>query len=122
MGAYEDLEVYQKSYKAALAIYELTKGHPESERYGMIDQMRRTAVSIALNIAEGYGKKSSKAEFVRFLLMAIGSSNEISVLISLSKDIGYIEERTYQKAKATYEEIGKMLTGLIKSQTEINHP
>ncbi len=117
MGAYEDLSVYQKSYKAALAIYELTKGYPESEKYGMIDQMRRSAVSIPLNIAEGYGKKSSKAEFVRFLLMAIGSSNEISVLISLSKDIGYIDERTYQRAKATYEEIGKMLTGLIKSQS-----
>ncbi len=120
MGAFEDLEVYQKSYKAALAVYELTKVYPENEKYGMIDQMRRSAVSIPLNIAEGYGKKSSKAEFVRFLLMAIGSSNEISVLISLSKDIGYIEEKTYQKAKATYQEIGKMLTGLIKSQTKTN--
>ena len=118
MGAYENLQVYQKGYKTALSVYELTKEYPPEEKYGMIDQMRRSSVSIPLNIAEGYGKKSSKAEFIRYLLMAIGSCNEMNVLIHLSKDIGYIDKETYTKAKFCYEEIGKMLSGLIKSQRE----
>ena len=70
---YRQLQVYERSYKAALAVYRMTKGFPESEEYGMTSQMQRAGISVALNIAEGYAKKSSQEEFKRFLLMALGS-------------------------------------------------
>ena len=89
---YRQLQVYERSYKAALAVYRMTKGFPESEKYGMTSQMQRAGISVALNIAEGYAKKSSQEEFKRFLLMALGSANEMSVLIDFSKDLGYITE------------------------------
>ena len=79
---YRQLQVYERSYKAALAVYRMTKRFPEREKYGMTSQMQRAGISVALNIAEGYAKKSSQEEFKRFLLMALGSANEMSVLIS----------------------------------------
>ena len=114
---YREMQVYERSYKAALAIYRLTKGMPEEEKYGIASQMRRASVSIALNIAEGYAKRSSQEEFRRFLLMSLGSANEMSVLIDFCKDLGYIQEEAYTKAKEEYEEIGKMLNKLIQTIT-----
>ena len=113
MAGYQDLQVYVKSYAAALAVYEMAKGYPKEERYAMTDQIRRAALSIALNIAEGYGKRSSQSEFRRFLLMAIGSSDEVNVLLDFAKDLGYICESEYSEKKEKYEEVGKMLNSLI---------
>ena len=95
----------------------MTKGFPEEEKYGMTSQMRRASVSIPLNIAEGYAKRSSQGEFKRFLLMAIGSANEMSVLMDYAKDLGYISNEQYEMAKDEYDEIGKMLNKLIKAVT-----
>ena len=117
---YRNLKVYERSYKAGLAIYELTKRYPEEEKYGIVSQMRRASTSIPLNIAEGYAKKSSQEEFKRFLLMAIGSANEMSVLLEYSKDLGYISLERYEKAIKEYDEIGKMLSSLIKKIAEGN--
>ena len=114
MGGYRELQVYQRGYAAARSIYRLTKGYPTEELYGMTSQMRRASVSIALNVAEGYAKRESQQEFKRFLTMAIGSANEMSVLLDFSKDFGYIDEQTYQKASKEYDEIGKMLNVLIQ--------
>ncbi len=111
---YCKLNVYEKSYKAGLAIYRMTKTYPEEEKYGMVSQLRRASTSIPLNIAEGYAKRSSQEEFKRFLKMAIGSTNEIRVLLDYSKDLGYIEEEQYNKASDEYDEIGRMLSTLIK--------
>ena len=115
---YRNLKVYEKSYRAGLSVYELTKGYPEEEKYGITSQMRRASVSIPLNIAEGYAKKSSQEEFKRFLLMAIGSANEMSVLLEYSKDLGYISPQKYEKAAKEYDEIGRMLSNLIKKIAE----
>ena len=95
----------------------MTKSFPEEEKYGMTSQMRRAGVSIPLNIAEGYAKRSSQGEFKRFLLMAIGSANEMSVLMDYAKDLGYISNEQYEMAKTEYEEIGKMLNKMIKTVT-----
>ena len=111
---YKELQVYERSYKAALAVYEMVKGFPETERYAMVNQMQRASTSIALNIAEGYAKKESQAELKRFLQMAIGSANEMSVLLDFSKDLGYIEASQYEKASKEYDEIGKMLNKFIQ--------
>ena len=114
MSGYKDLNVYTKSYKAALAVYEMTKNDPKEERYSLTDQIRRAATSIPLNIAEGYGKKSSQQEFKRFLEMALGSSNETQVLLDFAKDLKYIDEEQYIKASQTYDEVSRMLSGMIK--------
>ena len=112
---YRKLEVYERSYKAGLAIYKMTKQFPQEEIYALTSQMRRAGTSIPLNIAEGYAKRSSQAEFKRFLLMALGSANEMNVLIDFAKDLGYISKEQYQNADREYTEIGKMLNGLLKS-------
>ena len=115
MQGYEQLSVYKKSYKAALGIYKMSSRFPNEELYGITNQIKKAAVSIPLNIAEGYAKKESQAEFKRFLMMAIGSSDEVCVLLDFSKDLQYIEELMYERAKAEYKGISKMLNSLIQA-------
>ena len=110
---YEDLKVYQSSYALSLKVYELTKAMPKSEAYGMIGQARRASLSIPLNIAEGYGKRESAAEFRRYLMMAKGSCNEMKVIADFCKDLGYIDPKAHEELKNSYDEIGEMLHGLI---------
>ena len=109
---YKDLTAYQKSYQAALDVYRVAKQFPREEIYGLMSQIKRAATSIPLNIAEGYGKRQSASEFKRFLMMAIGSSDEVRVLLDFSKDLGYVAPDVYETLYAAYEEIGKMLNGL----------
>ena len=116
---YCELKVYEKSYKSALAIYKVSKEFPKEELYGLTSQIRRAATSIPLNIAEGYAKRESQAEFKRYLMMALGSSDEMQVLIDFAKDLGYILEDVYTKAKAEYKETAKMLNRMVKQLQEI---
>ena len=88
--SYRDLKVYGRSYGMAVRMYEMTRRLPEEERFGLTSQIRRAATSIPMNIAEGYGKRQSAAEFKRYLQMSIGSCNEMQVLLDLCKDLGYI--------------------------------
>ena len=111
---YKDLTVYQKSYQAALDVYRIAKQFPREEIYGLMSQIKRAATSIPLNIAEGYGKRQSVNEFKRFLMMAVGSSDEVRVLLDFSRDLGYIAPEAHEALYATYEEIGKMLSVLHK--------
>ena len=113
-SGYRNLQVYERSYKAALAVYAMTKSYPEEEKYGLTSQMRRACTSIPLNIAEGYAKRSSQEEFKRFLLMTVGSANEMSVLLDFAKDLGYTSESTYVELSRAYDEIGRMLSSFIK--------
>ena len=115
VSGYKELKVYKRSYKAAKAIYEMTRKYPEEEKYGITNQLRRASLSIPLNIAEGYAKRESQEEFKRFLMMALGSSNEILVLLDFSKDVKYISGKTHSRAFAEYEEIACMLNGFIQS-------
>ena len=112
---YEDLKVYEKSYKSALSIYRMTESFPKEEMYGLTSQIRRAATGIPLNIAEGYAKRESQAEFKRYLLMALGSSDEMQVLLNFAKDLGYINLEAYKKSREVYKEIAKMLNALVNS-------
>ena len=117
MNSYRDLIVYEKSYKAAKAIYmNISPKFPEEEKYGLKSQIQRASISIPLNIAEGYGKGESNKEMLRFMYMARGSVNEVLVLLDFAKDLGYITKDEHKKASETYEEIGRMLTGFIQSR------
>ena len=118
LSGFRELEIYRRSYAAARAVYEMVKSFPKHEVYAMADQMRRASLSIPMNIAEGYGKKENQADFRRFLRMALGSANEMQVLLDFSKDVGYLQPQTHAKAIAEYEEICKMLSKFIQSITK----
>ena len=118
MNSYKDLMVYQKSYKLALRMYqEVSKKLPPEERYGLTSQIKRASTSIPLNIAEGYAKVGGARETMRFLQMARGSCAEVEVLLDMLKDSGYIDEKLHGECSSEYIEVGKMLTGLMKSIT-----
>ena len=113
---FRNFDVYKKSYECVLKIYEFAKKFPKEEMFALTSQIKRASYSIPLNIAEGYGKsKASNAEFKRFLNMALGSADEMQVLLDLVFDLNYITKDEYKSLIGNYEEIAKMLHGLIKS-------
>ena len=115
MKSYKDLMVYQKSYELAVEMYrEVGSKMPKEERYGLTSQIKRAATSIPLNIAEGYGRQESKGDFRRFLQIAKGSAHEMLVLIDMMYDFGQIEIREQERLIQEYEEVIKMLIGLLK--------
>jgi four helix bundle protein len=113
--SYRDLEVYKRSYELALDMHRTSFTFPATEKYEIASQIRRAAMSIPLNIAEGYGRKDSKAEFKHFLRNALGSCNEVSVLLDMVKDLNYLDETLYQDFKENYEILGKQLNKLISN-------
>ena len=107
---YKELDVWQKGREVVASIYQLSSSFPASEQFGLTSQLRRAAVSIPANIAEGYGRQSPKA-YGQFLRVAKGSVNELETLLILATDLGFatgIEELTSKVAK-----LGSMLTNLI---------
>lgn len=108
-AGYKNLDVYQRAYQKTKEIHQLSQEFPRLEQHEIGSQLRRSALSIVLNIAEGYGRKDSAGEFQHFLRMAMGSCNEVRVLIELSKDLGYIDEDRYQELEEAYETIGRQL-------------
>jgi len=114
MQSYKDLIVYQKGYKLSLEIYQTTKGYPKEEIYGLVSQMRRSAVSIPCNIAEGY-RRGHRKEYIQFLHMAHGSCGELETLLSLSYDLAMLDRITFERLYPLQEEISKLLRGLISS-------
>jgi four helix bundle protein len=113
--SYEDLEVYKRSYRLALEIHQLSLTLPIRERYELSSQIRRAAVGIPLNIAEGYGRKDSKAEFKHFLRNSLGSCNEVQVLLNMLKDLGYMEKNVFASFQEEYDILGKQLNKLIQT-------
>jgi len=113
MKSYKDLVAYQKAYELALGNYQITSNYPKEEIYGLVSQMRRSAVSIPCNIAEGY--RRSRKEYVHFLRIALGSCSELETLLSLSQDLKFIAESRSRDLYQLQEEVSRLLTGLITS-------
>ena len=112
----EDLQVFQRAYKISLDIHRISLQMPQIEQHALADQIRRASKSICANVAEGFGKQAqSKAEFARYLLIAIGSSDEMRVWIRYCLDLRYINEEQWTAWRDEYEQISKMLQGLQKS-------
>ena len=108
--SFEDLDVFQRAYRLSLEIHRASLTWPQIEQHALGDQMRRASKSICANVAEGYGRqKRSKAEFKRFLLMAIGSSDEMRVWVRYALDLGYVDQFTWQKWRDEYQTISRML-------------
>jgi four helix bundle protein len=109
---FQDLEVWQKAHELVLDVYRVTKGFPSDERYGLVSQMRRAAVSVPANIAEGF-KRRGQREKIRFYNIGESSLEEVKYYFILSRDLGYvggIEERM-----AAAETVSRMLYRLIES-------
>ncbi len=111
--SYKDLEIYKGSYKLSLYIYKITNKYPKDELYGITSQLRRAAVSVPLNIAEGYGRLSED-DFKRFLKISLGSSNETCTLIEISKDLGYINYEEYHSLIKQYDILGRKIYKFIE--------
>ena len=115
---FEDLEVFKRAYRVSLEIHRASLTFPEVERFALADQIRRASKSIAANLAEGYGKRSqSRAEFRRYILISIGSADEMRVWLRYCLDLGYIRQEEWANWRNEYEEIAKMLQGLAKKLT-----
>ena len=112
--SHRDLIAYQKAYQLTLDVYQATRQFPASELYGMVSQMRRSAVSIPCNIAEGY-ERGHRKEYVHFLRIARGSCSELETLLSLSKDIGYLVSQEYEMLNGLQDEAARLLRRLITS-------
>ena len=117
---FERLEVFKRAYRVSLEIHRASLAFPMAEQQsGIADQMRRASKGICANIAEGFGKRPySKAEFRRFIAMAIGSSDEMRLWLRYCFDLGYLEESSWRVWRDTYEEIAKMLTCLIREKPD----
>ncbi len=107
---FEDLKVWQKSHELALEVYRITKDFPSEEKFGLVSQIRRAAVSVPANIAEGFRRRGSKNK-VNFYNISQGSLSEVRYYAILAKDLGFKVE--LDKLNDLILEIGKMLNGLI---------
>ena len=111
---FQNILAWQKAYDFVLDVYKYTKSFPESEKYGLMSQFRRAAVSIIANIAEGY-KKMGKADKLRFMNISQGSLEECRCYVILSRDFGYIDNEVYNILYSKIEEASKLLNGYCKA-------
>lgn len=111
MRNYRDLIVWQKSMALITEIYSITRLLPKEELYGLVSQIRRSAVSIPSNIAEGYGRYSTN-DYTRFLQIAIGSLYELQTQLEICLNLGYLSKDTFEKVYEQSREIERMLSSL----------
>jgi four helix bundle protein len=109
MRDFKKLKIWQRSHKLALDVYKSTNDFLNSELYGLISQMRRSAVSIPSNIAEGCGK-AGKAEFARYLRIAMGSASELEYQLILSRDLKYLSEESFHVLEDEVTQLKKCLS------------
>ena len=109
--SFTDLIVWQKAHAMVLEVYRLSAGFPEHEKYGLVSQLRRAAVSVAANIAEGF-RKLKDGDTVKFMNCAQGSLEECRYYLILSKDLGYGEDG---ELGSKMEEVSKLLTGYMNA-------
>jgi four helix bundle protein len=114
MDTHKDLIVWKKGIELVKNIYLITNSFPKSEQFGLVSQMRRCAVSIPSNIAEGCGRNSDN-ELIYFLYVALGSSSELETQIIISIELNFLENEKATECLTLLNEIIRMITALIKS-------
>ena len=115
-GGFRDLRVYQLAFQLAMEIYEDTKKFPVDEKYSLTDQVRRSSRSVPSNIAEGYRKRRYPKSFVNKMSDADGEATETQVWLDFANACGYMSDARQLELRKAYEEVGRMLGGMI------NHP
>lgn len=113
ISSYKDLDVYKLTIDFVTVLYACTAKFPREEQFGLVSQMRRAAVSIPSNIAEGAARQGNK-EFIHFLHIAMGSKAELETQLQIAFNLKFINENDFDHLQKKLEEIGKMLGGLIR--------
>jgi four helix bundle protein len=113
MQNFRMLRVWQQAHAVSLEVYRDTRGFPAAERYGLMTQIRRAAVSICANIAEGCGR-GSRRELMRFLYIAHGSASELECELILSAELGFLQRSDHARLEASIIQVKRMLGGLIR--------
>lgn len=113
VGSFKDLLVWQRAIQMSLSVYKLTASFPQSEKFGLTQQLRRASVSVASNIAEGYGR-STKGEYIQFLGHARGSNCEVQTQIVIAEGLSLGSANARREADQFCQEIGRMLTALMR--------
>lgn len=113
MHNYKQLDVWNRAIELATVLYSLTKSFPKEEKYGLVPQMRRAAVSISSNIAEGAGRNSDN-EFRHFLNVAFGSCSELETQLIISHKLNYLSQQNFAELNSQLVEVQKMIFSLIK--------
>lgn len=111
---FRKLKVWQKAHKLVIAVYKITKAFPKEEKFRLVDQLCRSASSIPANIVEGNTRRSGK-EYLQFLSLAKASLEETKYHLLLAKDLDYLTTKDYRNLIEKCNEVGKMLSGLIKA-------
>jgi four helix bundle protein len=114
MSTFRDLKIWQKSMNLMIEIYNETESFPDTEKFGLISQLRKSAISIPSNIAEGYGR-NSKAEFSRFLNISMGSLFEVLTQLQIAQSLKYLDSDTWKTLFELSREIERMLSSFIQS-------
>ena len=109
-----DLEVWRAGISLVKSIYSATSSFPAEEQYGLTSQLRRAAVSVPTNIAEGAARGSNK-EFRQFLIISRGSLSEVETLLVISTEVGHLDQRLQKNLMAACDRLSALLTGLLKS-------
>lgn len=112
MNSYKELIVWQKSVNLVKDVYKGTQSFPNTEQYGLVNQLRRAAVSIPSNIAEGYTRGSTK-EYIQFLRMSLGSGAELETQLHIAHELGFLDTNHFQELESLTTEVMKMLNKLI---------
>ncbi len=110
---YRDLKVFQLAYELALKVHEITKSFPIEEKYSLVDQIQRSSRSVPANLAEAWKKRRYKKAFVSKLIDCSGEAGETEVWLDFSKNFGYIDQIEYENLIKKYDEVSRMLTGMI---------
>jgi four helix bundle protein len=113
MQDFRNLKVWQKGHSLTLEVYKASSGFPKDERFGLTSQIRRSASSIPMNLAEGCGR-GSDADFGRFIQIAMGSACELEYQLLLANDLGYFHDSDYTRLHEQVAETKRMLTALIQ--------
>ena len=111
--SFHDLRVWQEAHLLVVSIYRTTKMFPKEEQFGLTNQIRRAAVSITSNLAEGFGRETIK-DRVHFYIMSLGSLNEIQSQLLVARDVGYLNDKSWLELENKIIIVNKMLNGLIK--------
>jgi four helix bundle protein len=114
ISSFTDLVTWQEAHKLVLEVYKITQLIPNKEKYNVISQLERAAVSITNNIAEGFGRQSSK-EMTQFLYIALGSLKEVQNMTIICRDMNYITEDQFSSITTQTASTNRLLRGLIKS-------
>lgn len=114
MRNYQDLQVWTKAHSLTLDLYRMSRGFPREEIYGLTSQMRRAAVSIGANLAEGCGRRA-RGDLARFVRIALGSASELDYHLLLCRDLGFLKIEDFGRSKERLTEVRKMLTSFLTS-------